>query len=125
MPSRSKHKMKLSRYRHSGAIHNSGIGATFCVKWLVIASSMVDAQAARPIHSSRVAKLGAGTLSYAGPVSWKLRARHPTTPHIAANTAYPIDQATACVPNFNVGSTSTGYVSSASIDPRFDSANSR
>src|SRR5580765_3434282 len=61
----SKHKMKLSRYKLSGAIHSNGIGATFCVKWLVTASSNAEAQAASPIHNRHCVTLGRSPTSCA------------------------------------------------------------
>src|SRR5579862_6692805 len=56
----SKHRMKLSKYKLSGTTHSNGIGATFCVRWLVTASSRMEAQAARLIHRDLSAAVGAG-----------------------------------------------------------------
>src|SRR5674476_68634 len=42
--------MKVSRYSTSGSTHRNGIGAMFCVRWLVTASSRTDAQHASAPH---------------------------------------------------------------------------
>src|SRR5512143_1045196 len=44
--------MKVRRYNESGRTQRKGIEATFCVKWFVIESRSVDAQAASRIHKS-------------------------------------------------------------------------
>src|SRR5579863_5038945 len=94
MRSLSKHRMKLNRYRLSGAIHSIGIGATFCVKWLVTASSNVEAQAARPIHKKMVVSAGAGESSKvtACALCSPRRLFHAASTHAAPKATYPADQ---------------------------------
>src|SRR3954462_8264905 len=54
----SKQRMKLSKYRLSGAIHRKGTEAMFCEMWLVMASSSADAIAARVIQTARKRQVG-------------------------------------------------------------------
>src|ERR1700676_3300477 len=93
----SKHRMKLSRYKLSGTTHSRGIGATFCVRWLVTASNKMDAQAAKPIHRSLSAGGGAGarmpSVFWTG--STPVLAFDAAHTHTTANTAKPQDHATA------------------------------
>ena len=80
--------MKLSRYKLSGATHSRGIGATFCVRCVVVPSSSADAQAARAIQSRIVPKPGAGTSSEAavGNGSVPPWLFHAASMHTSANT---------------------------------------
>src|SRR5437016_3202686 len=100
--------MKLSRYRLSGAIHRSGMGATFCVRWLVVASSRADAQAAREIHNRIVVPLGLGAIcstkaDWTG--SMAMRLFHAATRHTIANTTNAPDQMRAWFDSASFGST--------------------
>src|SRR5262245_56870509 len=100
MRSLSKHRIKLNRYRLSGATHRSGIGATFCVRWLVVASSSVEAHAANPIHRSMVGMLGGFATSAASSDSAasfgrgidSSRLRQPAYAHTSAKTPNAADQ---------------------------------
>src|SRR6185369_13177891 len=94
----SKHRMKLSRYKLSGTTHNSGIGATFCVRWLVTASNKIEAQAASPIHKNFSVSVVPG----ASPAAPSLRTSPPSSllrqaakTQTAANAANPHDHTTA------------------------------
>src|SRR5215831_2824291 len=54
----SKHRIKLNKYRVSGRIHRNGMGATFTVRWLVIASKSTLGHIASPIHNAQRALPG-------------------------------------------------------------------
>src|SRR5690349_25091006 len=106
----SKHRMKLSRYKLNGATHSNGIGATFCVRWLVTASSKMEAQVARPIHSNLSVAVGAGALKLEG---WRTGSmpslpRQAASTQTAANAAKPQDQATAWLCSAMRGSINVG-----------------
>src|ERR1019366_3982529 len=106
----SKHRMKLSRYKLKGTTHSNGIGATFCVRWLVTANNSMEAQAAKPIHSNLSAAVGAGAPEVEG---WRTGStpsllRHAASTHTAANAAKPQDQATAWLCSAIRGSTNVG-----------------
>src|SRR6185503_8149657 len=106
----SKHKMKLSRYKLNGATHSSGIGATFCVKWLVTASNRIEAQAASPIHKNVSASVGADAspAAFSGAGSTPSLLRQAAATHTAANAANPHDHVTAWLCRAIRGSTSVG-----------------
>ncbi len=78
----------------SGTTHKSGIGATFCVKWLVVASSSVEAQAASATQKILVPTPGGGASSSAsvGTGISALLLIHPAAAHASAKTAYAEDQ---------------------------------
>ena len=91
--------MKLSRYKHSGNTHRNGIGAMFCVRWLVIASSNAEGQAASTIHSMRSLMDGAGPAAARGVCSAAtrvLREVSATVAHTTTNNTYPPDHIHAC-----------------------------
>src|SRR5580704_1869027 len=105
MRSLSKHRIKLSRYRLRGTTHSSGIGTRFCVKWLVTASSSVEAHAASAIHNTILPARGTDGSSAAAARIGSLSSRffnraatllQPEIPHAIANTAYATDHALAC-----------------------------
>src|SRR5580704_10058755 len=50
----SKHKMKESRYRHSGSTQSVGVTTTSSHSRFVVASNIAEPQAASAIHRSRV-----------------------------------------------------------------------
>src|SRR5580692_8898046 len=106
----SKHKMKLSKYKLNGTTHNSGIGATFCVRWLVTASSRMEAQAAKPIHRNLSEAVGAGApeVESCWTGSMPSLLRHAASTHTAANAAKPKDHATAWLCSAMRGSTNVG-----------------
>src|SRR5258707_15063988 len=113
MRSLSKHRMKLRRYRLSGATHSSGIGATFWVRWLVVASRSVDAHPASPTHRAMVAMLGGGPAGYSSlragsilPLTSSARLRQPAHPHTRAKATNAPDHTCAWLVNVIRGSTS-------------------
>src|SRR5258708_13394254 len=103
--------MKLSRDSLSGAIHGSGIGATFCVRWLVVAKSSADAQAASEIHKRMVVHFGRGAASSATvdcTGSASVRLFHAATRQTPANRPNAIDQMTASSASPSLGPTTWG-----------------
>src|SRR5712692_10428155 len=110
----------------SGRIHRNGIGATFWLIWVVTASSITAAHAARLIHSTCSFRVGRAPVD--GSTDSRLkpsRLRHAANPQAVANTPKPTDQRMVCVLVANFGSTSTGKLINASMDPRLERAYSR
>src|SRR6267143_133857 len=105
-PRPSKVRMKLSRYSVRGASHSSGTDATFCVKWLVTASSSTDPVAASDSqrkYGCFAASLSSNSLSTAeGGVS------QASAAHKAAKPVKSQDQKTTCSCAAKYGSTTNG-----------------
>src|SRR5262245_16233920 len=122
--------MKLSRERESGRIQRNGTLGMPRQSWLVAASrsrlahagsatqrkrSMAFGRTPRPVEDEAGASLSAGSAA-----DESAHAEHATT-----NAANPAAQIQACAVRENHGSNRNGYETSASIEPRFESANRR
>ena len=107
----SKHRMKLSRYRLSGTTHSRGIGATFCVRYVVTANNKTDAHAASPIH--RILSANDGEDVFSSAVAWPSASLAPllfqaVRAQAIAKTTNPQDHATAWLCSVRRGSTKVG-----------------
>src|SRR5439155_25003265 len=108
-----------------GSTQRKGMAALLSVMWPVDASSNTDAQQASPAQSA--CSPGPGLLDSPparGCASAPLL-RQARPAHASAKRTKPADQTAACVPRARSGSTARGYETSASIDPRLESANRR
>src|SRR5216117_2483113 len=105
-PRPSKVRMKLSRYSVRGASQSSGTDATFCVRWLVTASSSTEPVAASDSqrrYGGFVAALSSRSVSTAeGGVSQASAAQE------AAKPVNSQDQKTTCSCAARYGSTTNG-----------------
>src|SRR5688572_7802230 len=107
-PLPSKVMMKLARYSVSGASHSSGTAATFCVRWLVTASSSTEPVADSASHRVTVDLSNLNDASSLA-TSGSLRGvRHATIAHSSAKAANSQDQALTCWPAARKGSTTKG-----------------
>src|SRR5260221_256245 len=134
----------------SGRTQRNGIGATFWLIWVVIASSITAAQAAKLIHRAITFRPGLGvtpmvcdcgsdnpcktdSLPEPAAAASGLCASvltpdllcHAASEQVNANTANPTDQSVVCPCVVNCGSTNTGKLSRASMEPKLESANKR
>src|SRR4030095_11787959 len=97
----------------SGTTHSSGTDATFCVMWLLTASSMTDPVAASAHHRSWRASVGRASSTAtdcvcADATPTPLRLDHAATAASATNSAYPTDHASACTRVATHGSSRKG-----------------
>src|ERR1039457_7121738 len=113
----------------SGRIQRKGIAATSCVRCVVTASSSTEALAARPSQRKRAVHEGGGSMAS---WTWGRTAaagspvdRQAVTAQMTTKQAYAADHAEPCSRVGRFGSTSSGYVRSASMDAAFESANRR
>src|ERR1035438_4457131 len=100
-----------------------------CVRCVVTASSSTEALAARPSQSKRAANGGGGSMvsstsddaaAAGSPID-----RQAVTAQTTTKQAYAADQAEPCRRVGRLGSTSSGYVRSASMEAALESANRR
>src|SRR5512147_384656 len=109
--------MKVRRYNESGRTQRKGIEAMFCVKWFVIESRSVDAQAARRIHKSCSLRRGGrqsppaasgDAFASRAPGATSLRPAKAAAMQSATKTAKVDDQARDCCRRVTFGSMKTG-----------------
>ena len=84
--------MKVSRYNASGSTQRNGTLEMFCVTWLLTASSITEASAARPIHASWTAPVsGAAAGAFPSPAAGSATIarieRQAVAPHSRISTA--------------------------------------
>ena len=88
--------MNVRRYNASGSTHRKGTLEMFCVTWLLTASSMTEASAARLIQATctapdRGAAAFAAPSVAAGSATIARIERHAVAPHSRINAAYSPD----------------------------------
>src|SRR5439155_21345213 len=106
-PFPSKAMMKVARYRLSGTSQRSGTDATFCVKWLVTASSSTDPVAESPSHQAYSA-FATGAAASISLTAAARGVRQATAAHSSANAAKSHDHRLTCSRAANTGSTKNG-----------------
>src|SRR5690348_14938987 len=126
----SKAKMKVRRYNARGSTHRNGTLEMFCVTWLLTASSIADARAARPSQVSCTLPEGAGEESLAATSGTGCAAiarieRHAVDAHSATRTANRADQVQPSCGSVKYGSSRSGNPIRASSEAKFDRANRR
>src|SRR5437867_8333042 len=106
-PFPSKAMMKVARYRLSGTSHRSGTDATFCVRWLVTASSSTDPVAESASHQAKRA-FAIGAASVVSPEGAAAGVSHESAAHISAKTTKSHDHALTCSLAGRNGSSANG-----------------
>src|SRR2546427_7387052 len=105
-PRPSKVRMKLSRYSVRGASQSSGTDATFCVRWLVTASSSTE-----PVAASDSQRRYGGFVAALSSRSGSTRDGSVRQASAAQEAAKPVnsqDQRTTCSCAARYGSTTNG-----------------
>src|SRR5579871_2398412 len=94
----------------NGNTQRKGIAATFCDRWLVIASSSTEAHAGSETHSTYCRSPGCSAVPSAlvSSTSGTVPERKAVRPHTATNTPYAMDHIQACWRVVIFGSKSTG-----------------
>ena len=98
------------------------MGATSCVRWLVVASNRAEGSAARMIHPATVR--ASNFVSRAGSRG-TTGARQARLAHSTANKVKPAPQAHASVRKGQSGSKKTGKASSPTSEPTFEAEYNR
>ena len=99
--------MKVARYSVSGTSQRSGTEATFCVRWLVTASSITDPVAESASHHTK-SRLATGAASLAAASAAARGVRHASAAQRSAKAPKSQDHALTCWRPARYGSTSTG-----------------
>jgi len=95
----SKARMNVRRYRVSGASHSSGMAATFCVRWLVTASSTTEPVVESASQCSTSPQRGGGAAGAAATAPGAGAAlRRASKAQASANTPNSHDQPSTCSP---------------------------
>src|SRR4051794_26927410 len=116
---------QVSRYSDSGSTHSSGAAATSVEICAVTAINSPDGTAARKIQRKRSGQFGAtaSTSSLVAAATTGERSNNMPQPAISTtNKPYSAVQIRFCVCSENIGSSSTGYDSSARKLPILDEA---
>src|ERR1700687_4059649 len=110
----------------SGSTQRNGMAATFCERWLVIANSRVEAQAASAIHLQYCPAVGlsAASASGANSATNEVPERIAVNAHRTMNTPKPMDHMPACWRVVYTGSDTNGALTCANRDAALGSANS-